>query len=420
MTTRRELLLGGVAALACGALPAAVRATAARVVIVGGGFAGASCALALRRIAPTLDVVVVEPRGDFLTGPFSNAALTGLVPAERIRARPGAGLRRHGVRWIAQRAVAIDPAARVVRLADGGRLRAERIVVAPGIDFDYAAIDGLTRGNSDAAPHAWLLDRQFALLRARLDALPDRATVLIASPPNPYRCPPGPYERASLVAWHAKRRGQRRRIVIADAKDDFSKRAAFVASWDALYPGMIEWRPRAQGGAVASVDVAARRARLAGGETVQADLLSLIPPQRAAKLARDADLADESDWCPVEPLGFESTRHAGVHVLGDACVAAPMPKSAFAANNHGKACALAIAHRLAGAPAPAPLLLNTCYSLLAPDYALSISGSYRAVGDRLNELSSGTSPAHAEPALRAREARNAEGWQAQLLHDSFG
>ncbi|WP_028007039.1 NAD(P)/FAD-dependent oxidoreductase [Solimonas flava] len=419
MTTRRQLL-GGFAALATVALPAAVRAASARVVIVGGGFAGASCALALRRIAPALELAVVEPRGTFLTGPFSNAALAGLIGPERIRARPGDGLRRHGIRWFAQAAVALDPVARELRLADGRRLRAERIVVAPGIDFVYEAIDGLSAANSDAVPHAWRIDGQFARLRAQLDALPDGATVLIAAPPNPYRCPPGPYERASLFAWHAQRRGLRRRIVIADAKDDFSKRAAFMASWNALYPGMIEWWPRAQGGAVVAVDVAARRVHLAGGETVHAALLSLIPPQRAAAFARDADLADASGWCPVEPLGFESTRHPGIHVLGDACIAAPMPKSAFAANNQGKACALAIAHRLAGETPPAALLLNTCYSLLAPDYALSISGSYRAVGGRLNELSSGLSPAHADPALRELEARHAEGWQAQLLRDSFG
>ncbi|WP_176256913.1 NAD(P)/FAD-dependent oxidoreductase [Derxia lacustris] len=416
---RRRLLLAG-AALATAAPPPRARAAAsARVVIVGGGFAGAACARLLRRLAPGVAVTLVEPRARFVTGPMSNALLAGIAPEAAVTHGPAA-LRAIGVEVIAQAATAIDPVALRVTLADGRVLAADRLVVAPGIAPRFGSIDGLDAASSELMPHGWLGGDQLAKLRRRFADLRDGATVVIGAPQNPYRCPPGPYERASLMAWALARRTRRFRIVIADAKDDFTKRRLFQLGWDRLHPGRIEWIARAAGGEVVGVDAGAGRVRLANGETLSADLASIVPPQRAADIAVAADLVDASGWCPVDPAGFRSLRHAGVHVLGDASLAQPMPKSAFSANSQAKLCAFVLAAELAGRPMPGVRLVNTCYSLLAPDEAISVSAVYGAAGTQINVISEGTSDLAASAEMRAHEAGSAWAVYAGLVAESFG
>lgn len=418
--TRRQLLIGAAA------LPLALRSwaspiTRGHVAIVGGGFGGAVCARTLRRLAPQLDITLVEPRTTFYTGPLSNLAVSGAWASERVQRTPQPMAQQQGIRWLRTQAVALDPNRRELQLGDGSRLRADRIVVSPGVRMRYEDIDGLSAGTSDDVPHAWLGDAQVNMLHARIDALHDGATIVIAAPPMPYRCPPGPYERAALIAWRLQQRGIRNTcILVLDAKDDFTKRAVIQAAWAELYPGVVEWVSRTAGGEVTGVDVARKRLRLANSESVQADLISLVPPQEAAAFAHDAALTDASGWCPVYPSSFESTRHPGIHVIGDACIADPMPKSAFSAGAQARQCALAIIASLRGEPAPGALLANTCFSLLAPDYAVSVSASYRVIDGRLNMLSSGTSPTHAPRSLREREARYAYAWYDAATAEAFG
>lgn len=395
-------------------------AATARVVVIGGGFGGAACARTLRSLAPQVDVTLVEPRALFYTGPSTNAALASLCSEGDIVRGPSA-LASEGVRWIAERAVALDSITRRVTLASGRTLDADRIVLSPGVAMRWDRIEGLDAKSSAQMPHAWLGDAQVARLRARIEALRDGATVVISAPANPYRCPPGPYERASLLAWRFANSVRKRcKILVLDAKDDFTKRTLFQLGWDTLYPKTVEWVSRERGGEVVSVQAATNTLRLYNGERVRADLASVIPPQRAADIARDADLVDESGWCPVQPENFESTRHRGIHVIGDAAIAHPMPKSAFSANSQAKLVALSLASELLGRPKPEPKLVNTCYSLLAPDYGISVGGLYGVVSGRLSTLNDGMSPPGASREVRAQEALYAHAWYEHITRDSFG
>lgn len=419
-STRREWLhTVALATMSAAAPRLSASSVAARVAIVGGGFAGAACARTLRRFAPSIAVTLVEPRTQFVTGPMSNAMLTGLLPRRAVTHGPGA-LEREGVRWLRERAVDIDPVTRRVYLDGGGRLDADVLVVAPGIALRPDTIAGLDARARRRMPHGWLGDPQFDLLRRRLHALRDGDTVAIAVPQNPYRCPPGPYERASLFAhWLAAHR-PRSKLLLLDAKDDFSKRALFQTAWDLRYPGRIEWIPRAAGGEVVAVDARRGTLQLARGDRVAVGLGNVIPPQQAGAIAFAADLVDASGWCPVHAEDFQSQRHAGIHVIGDASIAHPMPKSATAAHSQATLCALAIIARVLGGPMPEARLVNTCYSLVAPDHGISVGGLYGAVDGKLAAWSEATSPLAGDADLRAREAAQAHAWYRGIVGDTFG
>ena len=425
--SRRDLLRAGLAAASWPLLgqAAAPKKTAAqpRVIVIGAGFGGATCAKYLRvLLSPKTEVLLIDRRPGFLTGPFSNLVIAGLRTPESITRHVETIGVTHGVKTLVDEVLGIDPITLTVTTANNGLHRADRIVVSPGIAMRWGAIEGIAAANSAAMPNAWLGDSEVLELRDRLEAVPDGGTILISGPPNPYRCPPGPYERASLIAWLLTKTNRRRcKIIIADAKDDFSKRALFMLEWDALYPGMIEWRPRAQGGEVVRVDPATGEVWLRDAkQSIVTSLASIIPPQRAAELATKADLDDESGWCPVNPANFESKKHAGIHVIGDAAIASPMPKSAFAANSQAKLAAAAIAAALSGASAPEARLLNTCYSLVSDHEAISVSGYYGVVEGRLSALSEGVSPLSGDAELRNKEAVQARSWYENITADSFG
>lgn len=420
MNLSRRQLLQAMAAL--GVATAASASPKARVIVIGAGYGGATCAKTLRAVSPDLDVLLIDARARWCTGPFTNLAITGLTGIDRICRSTAAIGRAHGVRTLIDEVTAIDPISKTVHLAGGKRLRADRIVLSPGIAMRWSLIEGLGADVSGAMPHAWTGDAQVEALRDRLEAVPDGGVILIGSPPNPYRCPPGPYERASLIAEHLLGSGRKRcKILIADAKDDFTKRPLFLAEWDERYGAMIEWIPRARGGEVTRVDTATGEVWLRDLQaSIGTHLASIVPPQQAAAVAKAADLVDESGWCPVNPQNFESTRHAGIHVIGDAAVAAPMPKSAFSANAQAKLCASAIAAALDGRPAPDARMINTCYSLVAHDAAISVSGFYSAASGRIAIVSEGVSPLSAPDGLRAREAAQAHDWYESISTDSFG
>jgi NADPH-dependent 2,4-dienoyl-CoA reductase/sulfur reductase-like enzyme len=270
-------------------------------------------------------------------------------------------------------------------------------------------------------PHAWRAGEQTLLLRRQLEAMKDGGVVVIAAPANPFRCPPGPYERASLIAHYLKTRKPRSKVLVLDAKDTFSKQRLFLGAWSELYPGLLEWVPLSKGGKVISVDVAARTLVTDFGRH-KADVANVIPPQQAGRIAQAAGVTDRSGWCPIDPVTFESTLQPGIHVIGDAAIAGAMPKSAFAANSQAKTCAIAIAQLLTGAKPALPKLINTCYSLVAPDYAISVAGVYAPSGGQLAEVpgSAGVSPANAPRATRAMEATLADAWFRTITTEVFG
>ena len=396
---------------------------APRVVVIGGGFGGATCAKYLRLYEPALEVTLVEQNASYVTCPGSNWMLGGLRTVDELTQGYTALRDRHGVRIAIDRAVGIDPGKRLVTLASGKTLAYDRLVMAPGIDFDWHAIEGYDEAATQHLPHAWKAGPQTVLLQKQLQAMPDGGTFIMAAPPMPFRCPPGPPERASMVAHYLKTHKPKSKILILDAKDNFSKQALFMQAWDQLYPGMIEWVPASAGGRIERVDVAGRTVHTAGGGSHRGDAINIIPPQRAGRIAVEAGLAGESGWCPVNQMDFESTRIPYIHVIGDASVAGALPKSGHTANNIAKMTAAAIVSLFRGVPPPQPSHVNTCYSLVAPDYGISIAGVYRLGEDGLLQGvrgAGGLSPTDATAQQRAQEAGYAQGWYKSIVADSFG
>ncbi len=413
--TRRGLLTGLTAASL--AAPAMARA-APRVVVVGGGFGGVTVARALVRNG--IAVTLVEPATEYATCPSSNAVIAGLMPLSAITFGYD-GVRRAGVTLVHDSVAGIDPVGRRVRLAGGDSLAYDRLVVAAGIGLSFDTIPGYDAAAAATIPHAWKAGAQTALLARQIEAMENGGLVVLTVPALPYRCPPGPYERASLIAHYLKTRKPRSKVVILDAKDSFSKQPLFQAAWRALYPDHLEWVPLGQGGQVEAVDAAARTVR-AGAGLFRPAVLNVIPPQTAPTLCRAAGLTNASRWCPVDPVSFESSLHPGIHVIGDAAIAGAMPKSAFAAYSQAQVCAGAVASLLAGRIPPEPKLINVCYSLAAPDYGFSIAGVYGAEWDRLVTVpgSDGLSPDDAPPEVRAREAALGRAWYDGMMRQLFG
>ena len=394
--------------------------TVARVVVVGGGFAGATCAKYLRLADSRVEVSLIEPHRQFVTCPFSNAVLVGLRDLASITYAYDSLRQRHGVRVVHATATTLDPTARRVMLDDGSTLTYERLVLAPGVEMQWGAIEGYDAAASERFPHAWQAGAQTLLLRRQLEAMADGGVVVMSAPDNPYRCPPGPYERASLIAHYLKTHKPRSKLLLLDAKDTFTKQALFRAAWARLYPGGLEWISGSQGGRVSRIDI--------GTGTVHTDfdeykpaVANIVPPQRAAAIARAAGLDEGKGWCSVHPHTFESTVHPGIHLLGDAIIAAPMPKSAFSANNQAKVCAAAIVALLRGEQPAEPILMNTCYSLVGPDYGISIAGVYRVTDGKIVavEGTEGTSPVDAPDETRVLEAEYARSWYANIMADVF-
>ena len=419
-STRRKFLSGGVAAAGAALLPAPVLAQAtARIVVLGGGFAGAACARALRRVDPRFQVTLVEPNPIFTACPFSNAVIAGLRSIEAQRFGYDA-IRKEGITVALEQATAVDTQARRVTLGGGKALDYDRLVLAPGIAIRWNALPGYDEAAAAVMPHAWLAGDQTLLLRRQLEAMPDGGTVVISAPANPFRCPPGPYERASLIAYYLKKTKPRSKLIVLDAKDSFSKQRLFEAAWRQLYPELIEWVSLSNGGKVVSVDVKTRTL-VTDFDSYKADVANVIPPQRAAEIAQLADVADGTGWCPIDPVTFESRLQPNIHIIGDAAIAGAMPKSAFAANAQAKVCADAVAALLRGdAPSP-PKLINTCYSLVAPDYGISIAGVYHPAGGQIADVegAGGVSPIDAPADFRALEAAYAEAWFRTITTETF-
>jgi sulfide dehydrogenase [flavocytochrome c] flavoprotein subunit len=401
-------------------LPAFAQAAAARVVVIGGGFAGATCARALKRLNSKLAVTLVEANRTYTACPFSNDVVAGLRDLKVQQFRYGR-LTAEGIALAFTESTAVDPQTKSVTLASGGKLTYDRLVMAPGIDFRWDALPGYTEAAVEKMPHAWKAGPQTLLLRRQIEAMPDGGTVVIAAPANPYRCPPGPYERASLVAYELKTKKPKSKLLILDAKDAFSKQKLFQNGWAALYPGLVEWVALSSGGKVTSVDPKAMTLTT-DFATHKADVANVIPPQKAGNIAAIAGVADQTGWCPIDPVSFTSTLQPNIHVIGDAAIAGAMPKSAFAANAQAKVCAAAVATLLAGGSPTPPKLINTCYSLLAPDYGISVAGVYRVADGKLVDVegAGGTSRLDAPADVRAQEAKLADGWFRTITGEVFG
>lgn len=417
---RRTVLGSALAGAASWSLPSIVQAQAAsaHVVVVGGGFGGATAARYLKERAPQVRVTLVEPAERFYTCPFSNLYLAGLRSFESI-GHGYDGLRKAGIEVVHARADDVDAAARTVKLSSGQTLRYDKLVLSPGVDMRWGALEGYDEAAAQRAPHAWKAGPQTQLLRQQMEAMDDGGTFVMVIPANPFRCPPGPYERAAMVAQYFKQHKPKSKILLLDNKDAFSKQGLFIQGWKALYGDMIEWVKQSDDGQVVRVDAQRLEVETAFGARHKASVLNVIPPQKAGFIADRAGVTDASGWVPVRPQTFESSLVKNVYVLGDATQAAPMPKSGFAANTQGKVAAAAIAAELTGQPLPQAAFANTCYSLIGTDYGISVAGVYRSEAGKLIEVpgSGGVSPANADAGFRKAEADYGAAWYKAISTD---
>jgi sulfide dehydrogenase [flavocytochrome c] flavoprotein subunit len=420
-TSRRDFLKTAVAGASAAVLPlpAIAQGAGGRVVVVGGGFGGATCARFIRRIDPRIAVTLVEASPTFTACPFSNLVIVGLrdLKAQEFGYDK---LAADQVTVQISPATAIDTQGRNVTLGNGASLPYDRLVLSPGIDIRWDGLPGYTEAAAERMPHAWKAGEQTLLLRRQLEAMEDGGTVVISAPANPFRCPPGPYERASLIAYYLKTKKPKSKLIVLDAKDAFSKQGLFQGAWKALYPN-LEWVSLSSGGKVTSVDPGAMTL-VTDFARHKADVANVIPPQKAGRIAEIAGAADRTGWCPIDPATFESKLQPNIHVIGDASIAGAMPKSAFTANAQAKVCAAAVAKLIAGGKPDDPRLINTCYSLVAPDYGISVAGVYRPADGQLKDVegSGGVSPINAPASTRAAEATFANGWFSTITQEVFG
>lgn len=425
---RQFLLSAGAASLLTGslAMPNIARAAGGKVVVVGGGPGGATAAKYIRMADPSIEVTLIEPNQDFYTCFMSNEVLSGERKLESLKFGY-AGLAKRGVKVVHDLVVGIDGAAKVVTTKGGQKFPYDRCVVSPGIDFAWGAVPGYSAEAAATMPHAWKAGAQTELLRKQLEAMPDGGVFVMVAPPNPYRCPPGPYERASLVAHYFKHNKPKSKMIILDAKDAFSKQKLFEQAWAKFYGfgtanSMIDWVPAAKGGKPTAIDVAGMSVATEF-DTIKGAVVNVIPPQKAGQIAFDAGLT-EGNWAPVNKATFESKKVAGVHVIGDGCDAATMPKSGYAANSQAKVAAAAIVAMLKGGAAPTPTYVNTCYSIAGEDHAFSVAGvySYDAEKNAIAEVagSGGLSPLDASAEDRKREVLYAQSWFRNITADIWG
>ncbi len=418
LTRRRLLQALGSAALVARPLHVGAQ-TPQQVLVVGGGFGGATAAKYLKRFNPALNVTLVEPLAQFISCPLSNRVIYGGMQLSQISHSYEGYVKRHGLRWVRALAEGIDPQRREVR-AGGQTLRYDRLVLSPGVDYVYDEIEGLQSAQAQAlVPHAWKAGPQTQQLRNLLRAMPDGGTVAMHIPKAPYRCPPGPYERASLIAHYLKTSKPRSKLLVFDANPEIqAKKGLFEAVWRGRYAALLQYEANAD---LERVDAAAGTLHFALQGAHKADVLNVIPPQRAARVARDAGLATVGQrWCGVDFLSYESTAVPGVHVLGDSVAGAPgMPKSGHMANQHAKVCAGAIAALSQGQPVPdQPIIANTCYSFISHNEAIHVAAVYRYdAAKRLMVPAPGAGGLSDAPS--AAEGIYAMGWATNIISDTL-
>jgi len=391
---------------------------APRVLVAGGGFAGAACALELRRLDPGIDVHLIDPIERYTTCPMSNEVIVGWRAMPSIEVSRS-GLARAGVACTTGRVVRIDAAHHQLRLTSGDTLSYDRLVVAPGIRFLWERIEGLGPEAARAMPHAWQAGEQTSLLASQLRAMPDGGVVAISVPSGFMRCPPGPYERASLIAHYLKENKPRSKILILDANNYFPKQPLFTDAWSRLYPNMIEWIPMTRGGTVVRVDTGTMTLFTEDGSH-RAAVANIIPPQAPGELAPSTGLASDHGWCPVDPRSFESTLLPHVHVIGDACIADAMPKSASAALSQARHCARAIAGLLNGREVTPEAFDSVCYARVSPEWALAFPGRFTIVDGHIVAPEPASSPGvELDTGAAAAASHDAERWYADIRARAF-
>lgn len=426
--TRREFTTlaagAGTAATAPRLIVPALAAGPAKVIIIGGGPGGGGVAHRLRAADPQLDVTLIEPKQKYTTCFASNLYLGGFRSFQSITFNYD-GVRKRGVKVVSDTATSIDTKARTVTLASGAKLDYDRLVVAPGIDLKFDAIEGYSPEAAKVMPHAWQGGEQTWLLKEKLLALPDGGLIVMAVPPNPYRCPPGPYERACMIGHFIKSLKPRAKLVIFDAKRTYSKQPVFEEAFNDIYKGIVEVNltNEIDDFTVTRVDAKTGEVATKAGRVEHAALANIIPPQKAGAIAAQAGLTD-GDWCPVRPENFTSTQAENVYVLGDAAIATDMPKSAFSALNQAGVVAADIIASLAGKPREKGKFHNVCWSLLAPDDGVKVGADYvpgsKGGKPYLDPIDPFVSRPGESAEVRRQNAQDGANWYQTMVADIFG
>lgn len=388
--------------------------TARRVVVIGGGYGGTIAAKYVRMMDPSIEVVLIERNKQFTSCPFSNFYIAGLmndmsaltIGYDKLAAN-------HGIKMVYDEVTGIDPAAKVVA-TKSGTLSYDRLIVSPGIDFRTEEIEGYDAETPNLAPHAWKAGEQSTLLRNQLQAMPDGGKMIISMPLTPYRCPPGPYERSCLIAHYLKTHKPKSKLILLDANPDVvSKKPLFTKAWNEYYKDIFEYVP---GKKVTKIDAKDKTVYIEGIEDMKADVINLIPAQRAGNIAVAAGLVgDDKKWCPVNQVTFESAKHKDIHVIGDACIAGPMPKSGYSANSEAKVCAANVVALMNGKETVDLSGINVCYSAISDHGSVSVANVYAIKEGKIISVpnSGGISPV--DLSLVKAEHAYGESWLKNIL-----
>jgi NADPH-dependent 2,4-dienoyl-CoA reductase/sulfur reductase-like enzyme len=391
-----------------------------RVAVIGGGPGGGTVARYLiKDTKGAVNVTLVEPQKTFTTCFFSNIYVGGYRDLKSIT-HDYEKVAKEGVNVVHEAAAAIDREKKVVHLTGGARVPYDRVVVAPGIDIKFDSVPGYSEAAAEVMPHAWKPGAQTELLVKKLNALNDGATVVMIAPPNPFRCPPGPYERVSMFAHVLKAKGHTKsKIIVLDPKPNFSKQALFLEGWEKHYPGMIEWQDPKMHGGIKGVDPSTGEVKT-DLANYKADLANVIPAQMAGRIARDAGLADQSGWCPIDPETMKSKVDENVFVVGDACIPGDMPKSAFSANSQAKVAAMIIRGELTGSRIFPARYSNTCWSLIETDDDVKVGGTYEPGEGKIKQVTTFVSQKGEAADLRRQNYKESIDWYASIVADVFG
>lgn len=419
--TRRQFtgLLGGSAAACTLGMPYLSFASARKVVVIGGGAGGATAARYLAKDSNgTIDVTLIEPSRRYYTCFFSNLYLGGFRDYESIGHSYGTLASSYGINVIHDWATGVDPRTKTVSLGSGARLRYDRLVIAPGIEFKYDSVPGYSVDVQNRMPHAYRSGTQVQLLRSQVLRMKQGGTFLMIPPPNPYRCPPGPYERVSMIAHQFKETNPKAKIVIIDPKGKFSKQALFTEGWDEHYPGMIDWIPLEMLGSIKNVSADTMQVETEM-ESFKVDAACVIPSQKSGSITSAAGVTD-GDWVPIDPATMKSRADPNIYVLGDATIATAMPKSAFSANSQAKVAVNSIRGELTGSPVYPARYSNTCWSLISPDNSVKVGASYKAGTEQIDPVSKFISQTGEDAATRKSNYQEAVGWYEGITVDMFG
>ncbi|MBA3909692.1 MAG: flavocytochrome C [Rhodobacter sp.] len=419
MLNRRIFLGSGIAASALLTAPTVWGQARPKVVVIGGGAGGATAARYIAKDSDgAVEVTLVEANPIYTTCFFSNLYLGGFREFESLQ-HGYDKLAGGGVAVINDMATAVDRTAKTVTLAGGTVLPYDRLVLSPGIDFKDGSVPGWSLDAAEIMPHAYKAGPQTRLLKAQVEAMPEGGVFAMVAPPNPYRCPPGPYERISMVAHLLKEKNPTAKIIVADPKDKFSKQALFEEGWQTHYDGMVDWIGPEFGGG--NVEVRPDTMEIViDGDVTKVDVCNVIPGQMAGKIAALAGVTDDSGWAPVHPDSMKSKLDENVWVLGDSSAQGDMPKSGFSANSQAKVAAMTVRGELTGSKTFPAKYSNTCWSLIAPEDGVKVGASYEPTPEKIASVESFVSATGEDAALRKATYEESLGWYAGITADIFG